>query len=129
MNLLSKIEDLANKGLAINYEIVDQDENGTREYNPTIQLKTYTVGISEISTVEHDQIECGSFDSLEEGIKYFIKYAEECLKDWDEHVTGCESEDYDCLCKGCDYRDLRYHCCMFRQRNKFWIVKPAELKR
>jgi len=79
MDILAKIEELANKGLAINYDIIDQKEEGTTKYRPGTQLKTYTVRMCDISTCGHDPIIIESFDSLQEGLKYFINYAEEYL--------------------------------------------------
>lgn len=123
MDILTKIEDLANKGLSINYDIIDQKEIGTLEYKPDTQLKTYAVRICEISTDGHDPIEIESFDSLKEGLERFIKYADEYLKDWDSNVVGCGDSDYDGPCQTCDYKNLRYHCYQFRKKNGFALIK------
>jgi hypothetical protein len=126
MDILTKIEELSNKGLAINYDIIDQKEIGTLEYKPDTQLKTYTVRICEISTAGHDPIEIESFDSLKEGLEYFIKCADEFLKDWDSNVVGCGNSDYDGPCKTCDYRNLRHRCYSSRGVNKFELIKNEE---
>lgn len=124
MDILTKIEEIANKGLAINYDIVDQEENGYKKVDPSIPLKTYTVHISEISNF-NDPIEYESFNSLKDGLKYFIKYAEECLTDWDGNVIGCKSEDGELLCVECGNRNLRYHCYSFRKEDEMELVKKV----
>lgn len=73
-NLLISIEDVAKKGYAIEYSIINQNDNGYQKdvlkgLKPVI---TYTVYITKIQTGEHVYVE--SFDSIETALKNGCDY-------------------------------------------------------
>lgn len=79
-DIFDKIESLANMGFAIYYEIVDQREVGTTKYIKDTKIKTYSIFLSEVSS-EHSPIEQVSFDSLQEGLEWMVKYVERKVKE------------------------------------------------
>lgn len=75
LNIIKRIQGLAEKGIIIDYMVIDQKENGHWECDPTIPLKTYTVYVRKVSSFG-DPIEAENFDSLEKGLEKMIKFAE-----------------------------------------------------
>ena len=75
--ICTEIEELANKGIAIDYNIIDQKINGELERYGDI--KTYTVYIREVWSYG-EAIDNQSFDHLEEALKWGIKVGKKYLK-------------------------------------------------
>lgn len=80
--VLAEIMRLADEGLAINYDVVDQIENGHKQLNPTMPQKTYTVYITPVANgTGHDWLDCQNFDNLETELKWGgVKEAKKHLK-------------------------------------------------
>lgn len=77
--ILNEIMCLANKGIVVSYEVIDQIENGHKQLDPAIPLKTYTVYITPKSSC-HDSVDCQNFDDLKIGLEWGIKEAKKYLK-------------------------------------------------
>lgn len=67
--------DIADKGLYIEYNIIDQNMEGTTRYRSVIKIKTYTVYISNLN----EWIWSQSFDDLETGLICAVKEAKKLL--------------------------------------------------
>jgi hypothetical protein len=76
-NIFEEIEALANKGISIDYNIIDQNINGEHERYP--DMKTYTVYVREVWSCG-EPIYDESFDHLEDALKKGIKVAKEYLR-------------------------------------------------
>jgi hypothetical protein len=77
VNILKEIMNLAEKGVAIDYVVVDQKENGS--YMDGEALKTYTVSVFESSSLGED-IDSQCFDDLEKGLLWGIERARDYLE-------------------------------------------------
>lgn len=75
MNIFEEIENITKQGYSIEYQTIDQVDNGykkeiERGLKPPI---TYTVYVTRLSDTEHLYTE--SFDHIEDCLKAGIKYA------------------------------------------------------
>ena len=70
---------LTNKGVVVSYDVIDQIENGHKQLDPTIPLKTYTVYITPKSSC-HSWVDCQNFDDLKAGFEWGIEEAKKYLK-------------------------------------------------
>ncbi|PLS19078.1 hypothetical protein CVD28_01340 [Bacillus sp. M6-12] len=80
MNLFKEIENWSRKGIAIEYAIIDQIENGYAEqvnkgHMPPV---TYTVYVNRMS--DGETLYAESFDEIEEALVAGVKYAETHIK-------------------------------------------------
>jgi hypothetical protein len=73
-NIIKEIMELTNNGIVVNFDVIDQIENGHQKLDPTIPQKTYTVYVTPISS-QHDWVDCQNFDDLERGLNWGIKEA------------------------------------------------------
>jgi len=79
MDLLKSIVKLANKGIAVDYTIIDQKQNGTfEEGEPNI---TYTVSVHDKWTFGDVYFAEAGFEDLEEGLRWGIKKGKEIEKE------------------------------------------------
>lgn len=76
MNLFQKIEEWANKGISIEYVVINQIENGYGEQvkKGIMPLVTYTVYVNRQS--DGETLYAESFDHIEEALTAGVEYAD-----------------------------------------------------
>jgi putative aminopeptidase FrvX len=79
MNLFEKIKKIAEKGYFIQYDIMDQKENGYGKQVEKNDLPKVTFSVFVMHICNYEVIHIESFDSLEEGLINIIKYTEKNL--------------------------------------------------
>lgn len=79
IDIFKRIQEIAKKGYAIEYNIIDQCDNGYKKQVDKGEMSSVTYSVFVMALTNLEAIHTESFDALEDGLKSIIRYTEDKL--------------------------------------------------